>query len=142
MCYMPGSVPLSFRLSPETVRLLDAAAAQSSRSRNALADQLLGEAVRTERHALIRFRAGASGRRQPLLIGTRLNVHQVISTLRGSAGSVPETAEYLGISQRQVQAAVDYYADFASEVDEDAAHAARTEEAERARWERQRRALG
>ena len=38
------------------------------------------EAVRLEAHPLIRFHAVASGQRQPLVLGTRLYVHQVMST--------------------------------------------------------------
>jgi uncharacterized protein (DUF433 family) len=108
---------------------------------NALADRLLGEAVRLERHPLIRFRRGAAGRRQPLVVGTRLYVHQVMSTLRAGRGDIDEATAYLGIAPRVVRAAVEYYAEFADEVDEDAAAAERFERDERARWERQRRAL-
>ena len=74
-----GSVQRSFRLSQahrsscSTPRL-----GTGRESRNALADRLLGEAVRLERHPLIRFHEGASGRRQPLVVGTRLYVHQVM----------------------------------------------------------------
>lgn len=123
------------------MELLDAAAAASGESRNALADRLLGEAIRLERHPLVRFHHGPAGRRQPLVVGTRIYVHQVMSTLRGSDGDVEETAAYLGISPRLVRAALEYYAEFTDEVDEDAAVADRAERAERARWERQQRAL-
>jgi len=136
-----GSVQRSFRLSRRTVQLLDAAAATGEESRNALADRLLGEAVRLERHPLIRFHRGAGGRRQPLLVGTRLYVHQVIATVRAAHGDIDEAAAYLDIAARLVRAAVAYYADFADEVDEDAAVAASIEREERARWERQQRAL-
>jgi uncharacterized protein (DUF433 family) len=135
------SVQRSFRLSPRTIELLDAAAAAGGESRNALADRLLGEAVRLERHPLIRFRRGAAGRRQPLVVSTRLYVHQVMSTLRAGRGDIDEAAAYLGIPPRLVRAAVDYYAEFADEVDEDAAVAEGVERDERARWERQQRAL-
>lgn len=131
----------SFRLSRRTVELLDTAAAAATESRNALADRLLGEALRLERHPLVRFHQGPAGRRQPLVVGTRLYVHQVISTLRGSAGSAREAGAYLGIPERLVRAALEYYADFADEVDEDAAAADRAERDERARWVRQQRAL-
>jgi len=73
--------------------------------------------------------------------GTRLYVHQVMSTLRAGRGDIDEAAAYLGIVPRLVRAAVEYYAEFADEVDEDAAVAETTEGDERARWERQRRAL-
>jgi len=121
--------------------LLDAAATASGESRNALADRLLGEAVRLEQHPLIRFRQGAAGRRQPFVVGTRLYLHQVVSTVRTSRGDIDEAATYLGISPQLVRAAVGYYAEFADEVDEDGAVAERVERDERARWERQQRAL-
>lgn len=136
------SVQRSFRLSRRTVELLDAEAAAGVESRNALTDRLLGEALRIERHPLIRFQPGAAGRRQPLVVGTRLYVHQVVATVRASGGDVNEAAEYLGITPRLVRAAVEYYAEFEDEVNEDAAVAKRSEDEERARWERQQRALG
>lgn len=131
----------SFRLSGRTMELLEAAAAYSGETRNALVDRLLGESVRSERHPLIRFRRGAAGRRQPVVIGTRLYVHQIISTVRASGGDIDAAATYFGIAPRLVRAAVDYYADFKREVDDDAAAAAKIEKEERARWERSQRAL-
>jgi uncharacterized protein (DUF433 family) len=136
-----ASVQRSFRLSARTIELLDAEAEAAGESRNALADRLLGEALRVERHPLIRFQRGAAGRRQPLVVGTRLYVHQVVGTLRASDGDVDEAAGYLGVAPRQVRAALDYYADFRDEVDTDAAVARRVEDSERERWERQQRAL-
>ena len=131
----------SFRLSGRTAELLDEAAEATGESRNALVDRLLGEGLRLERHPLIRFREGAGGRRQPLVVGSRLYVHQVVATLRASDGDVGEAADYLGLTARQVRAALDYYADYRVEVDEDAAVAQRIEATERDRWERQQRAL-
>ena len=139
---IPSSVQRSFRLSRRTVELLDAAAAAGVESRNALADRLLGEALRLERHPLIRFHQGPAGRRQPLVVGTRLYVHQVIATLRASGGDVDDAAAYLGLAPRLVRAALEYYADFAGEVDADAEAADAVEQDERARWERQQRVVG
>lgn len=135
------SVQRSFRLSRRTIDLLDAEAAAGAESRNALTDRLLGEALRLERQPLIRFQPGAAGRRQPLVVGTRLYVHQVIATVRASEGDIDEAADYLGIAPRLVRAAVEYYAEFEDEVNEDAMLAKRFEDEERARWERQQRAL-
>ena len=135
------TVQRSFRLSKETVSLLDETAERTGESRNALADRLLGEALRLERNPLIRFHQGDAARRQPLVVGTRLYVHQVMSTVRASNGDVDEAAEYLGIAPRLVRAAVEYYAEFSEAVDEDARVSRRLEEDERARWERQQRAL-
>jgi uncharacterized protein (DUF433 family) len=136
-----GSLQRSFRLSARTLELLDEAAEATGESRNALADRVLGEGLRVERHPLIRFHQGAAGRRQPLVVGSRLYVRQVIATLRASDGDVDEAAAYLGLTVRQVKAALDYYADYRDEIDADAAAAQRIEAAERDRWERQQRAL-
>lgn len=135
------STQRSFRLSSRTLELLDRRAAARGLTRNALADQLLGEAVRTDDHPLVRFRTGGSGRRRPALIGTRLFVHDVISTLRGEDGSVEAVADYLGIDVGAVRAAVAYYADFPDEVEQDLEVAAMLAGEERARWDRQQQAL-
>ena len=103
-----GSVQRSFRLGRRTADLLDAAAAAGTESRNTLVDRLLGEAVRLERHPLIRFHQGAGGRRQPLVVGTRLTVHQVMSTLRAGGNEIDEAATYFGVAPRLVRAALDY----------------------------------
>jgi uncharacterized protein (DUF433 family) len=136
-----ASVQRSFRLSAGTSELLDAAAAVTGESRNALADRLLGEALHTERHPLIRFRAGSAGRREPIVVGTRLRVRQVVATVKEHGGDVDASASYLEVPVSVVRAAVSYYADYAAEVDSDAEWAAHIEADERARWERERAAI-
>jgi uncharacterized protein (DUF433 family) len=134
-------VQRSFRLSPATAQLLDDVAESTNESRNALADRLLGEALRAERHPLIRFRTGAAGRREPVVVGTRLLVRQVVAAVRGHDGDVDSTASYFEVPARLVRAAVSYYAEFAAEVDAEAERAARLEADQRARWEREQTAL-
>src|SRR5947207_14551632 len=102
------SVQRSFRLSRRTIDLLDDRALQLSESRTSLAERLLDEALHTDRHPLIHFRLGASGMRRPALVGTRLYVWQVVDTVRASDGSVPDAASYLGLTELQVRAAIDY----------------------------------
>jgi uncharacterized protein (DUF433 family) len=137
-----ASVQRSFRFSSRTMELLDERARELSESRNSLAERLLDEGLRTERHPLIVFRQGGAGFRRPALVGTRLYVWQVVDTVRESGNSVPEAAEYLGLPERHVQAAVDYYADFTDEVDQYRAEEREFERRERARWERSQRVLG
>jgi uncharacterized protein (DUF433 family) len=132
-----GSVQRSFRLSLNTSELLDASAELGSESRNALVDRLLGEALRTERHPLIRFRFSSTGRREPLVTGTRLLVRQVVATLRDNVGNIDDAAAYLEQPTRVVRAALSYYAEFKAEVDADAEVATRIEASERTRWERE-----
>jgi uncharacterized protein (DUF433 family) len=84
-------------------------------------------------HPLIDFRTGGSGRREPCINGTRLLVRQVICQLRAEKGQIAAVADYLGIPSTQVQAAVSYYADFASEIDADQEWAERVESDEHSR---------
>lgn len=132
-----GSVQRSFRLSRDTSTLLDQLAEATNESRNALADRLLGEALRTERNPLIGFRIGAAGHREPYLVGTRLLVRQLVATVKAHDGSIEDAAGYLNVSQRLLRAALSYYAEFGREIDTDAMWAARVEAEERARWERE-----
>lgn len=131
------SIQRSFRLSASTVALLDRAADSSDESRNALADRLLAEALRTEHHPLIRFRTGASGRREPMVVGTRLLVRQLVAQIKDADGDAQKVADYLDRPVREIRAAMSYYADFSHEVDGDARWAADIEAAERARWDRE-----
>ena len=123
------------------MELLDRRAHELTESRNALAERLLAEGLRTERHPLIAFRTGGSGLRRPGMVGSRIYVWQVLSTLRGSQ-SIAEAAEYLDLPEGYIQAAVDYYADFKDEVDAYEADELEYSERERERWERAQQVLG
>ena len=138
----PATVQRSFRLSSRTLELLGERAGETSESRNALAERLLDEGLRIDRHPLIRFRTGGSGLRRPALVGTRVDIWQVIDTVRGEDGNVADAAEYLGLTEAMVRAAVDYYADFAEEIDAYRAEELAFAERERDRSERARRVLG
>ena len=132
------SVQRSFRLSKATCDLLDARARASHESRNSLVERLLAESLRTELHPLITFSAGAGGRREPLIIGTRILVRQVMPIVQ--AEGVDQAAQTLELPQRLVQAAVAYFADFEDEVTADMEWAGEIEAQEQARWERQQAA--
>lgn len=135
------TVQRSFRLTTETSALLDDMAKESGESRTSLVEQVLAEGLRTHRHPLISFRTGGSGRREPGLVGTRILVRQIISMLRADSDDVEGVASYLDISETSVRAALSYYADFADEVDRDAAWALDREERELARWQREQDVL-
>jgi uncharacterized protein (DUF433 family) len=132
----------SLRLTDETLHLLDERATERGESSNALAQRLLDESLRLERHPLLRFREGGSGVRRPALAGSRLDVWQVIETLRSHGGDVDVTAGYFAITPAQVRACVAYYADFQTEIDSYAAAEIQAAERERERWEREQRAVG
>lgn len=121
--------------------MLDERAAEHGESSNALAQRLLDESLRLERHPLLRFRQGGSGIRRPALAGTRLDVWQVIETLRSHDGDIDSTADYFAITPPQVRACVSYYADYRAEVNAYAAAETETAKREQERWEREQRAL-
>jgi uncharacterized protein (DUF433 family) len=105
-----------------------------------LVERYIVEGLRHDEHPLIGFRDGAAGRR-PVLLGSRLGVADVISTIRQNDNSVEQAAEYLELPVEQVEAALRYYADFKDEVDEWMAAVKALGERERERWARRRAAL-
>lgn len=128
----------SFRLSAATAAALDEAARGSDESRNSLVERHLREALRRDRHPMITFRTPGGGGRVAALMGTRLDVHRVIQTVKAEDGDIAAAAEYFRIDASWVRAAVDYYAEFGDEIDEYLADDARFAERERALWERAR----
>lgn len=131
----------SFRLLERTLRLLDRRSQELGQSSNAIAQRLIDESLRTDRHPLISFRPSGTTRR-PALVGTRLFVWQVINTLREGENDVAEAAEYLGITEAQIRACVSYYAEFRDEVDNDVEQEAEFAEREQERWRSEQEVLG
>ena len=83
----------SFRIAAAVFAGIDERADELSIPRNQLIERYLAEGLRRDRHPLIAFREGEAGRR-PAIVGTRLDVAQVITTLRAEDGDVAATAEY------------------------------------------------
>src|SRR5437763_1483199 len=110
----------SFRLPADTLEHLDERARLLGENRTKLVERYVEEGLRRDEHPAIVFREGAAGRR-PALAGTRLDVWQVVETVRNEGNSTAGAAEYLGIPEEQVQACVRYYAAHQDEVDEWAA---------------------
>lgn len=106
----------SFRISAAVLDRLDARAAELNTSRSQLIERYVDEGMRRDRHPLIHFRDGAAGRRAALA-GTRIDVWQVIETVRAEGGSVSAAAAYFDQPAAKIAAAVSYYADFTEEVD-------------------------
>jgi hypothetical protein len=83
-----------------------------------LAQRYVEEGLRHDAHPLIQFLDGPSGRRASL-IGSGLDVWEVIATVRDNDGSVPEAAAYLQIPAGLVEAAVAYYGEYRAEIDDE-----------------------
>lgn len=132
--------PRSFRFPDTLLASLQERARERGESASAVAERYLEEGLRREDHPLIMFREGAAGRRAALA-GTRLDVAQVIDTLRNSDNSVDATAKYLDIPEQYVRAAVRYYADFRDEVDDWRERTRAIAEREEDAWRREQSVL-
>jgi uncharacterized protein (DUF433 family) len=128
----------SMRVAAPVFEDLERRAQETAGSRNALAERYIAEGVKMDDHPGIYFRDGNLGRRAALA-GTRLDVWQVIETLRNHDNSVDDTAEYLNLPAGKVRAAVSFYAAYPDEVDDvaerESGYAARAEAAWRAEQE-------
>jgi uncharacterized protein (DUF433 family) len=131
---------VSFRLQAETVEQLEGRAREAGETQTALVERYIEEGLRLDSHPLIYFReAGAS--RRPALVGTRLDVDQVVETVRQNDNSVSAATEYLAIPQERVQACLRYYADYRDEIDDWIARRRAIAEREEANWRRQQEIL-
>ena len=135
-----GRKPLSFRVRTETSERLERFAKEVGETQTALVERYVEEGLRMDVHPLIHFRDGFGGRR-PALLATRLDVWQVVATIRQNERSVEAAAEYLEIPVEHVRACLRYYADFQHEIDEWVARAQAIEAREEANWRRQQELL-
>jgi len=135
-----GPRPQSFRLPTQLLEKLRLAAERRSVTQTALVQRYIEEGLRMDEYPMIVFRDSVMGRRA-MLEGTRLDVPQVVETVRNSDGSIEEAADYLRLSVAEVRACVRYYADHKEEIDEYAARVDEENERLRAAWERQQAAL-
>ena len=132
--------PMSFRLQIGTIGRLERHAQETGLTQTALVERYVEEGLRMDAHPLIRFRDGFGGRR-PALLGTRIDVWQVVETIRENDRSVEDAAEYLGIPAEHVRACLRYYADFRDEIDGWTHRARVFEEREEENWRRQQELL-
>jgi hypothetical protein len=131
----------TFRLPESLLTLLQERARERGESANAVAERCLEEGLRRDTHPLIDFWDDISGRRA-MILGTRLEVGQVIDTWLLSDKSVAETAAYLSVPEHFVAAALRYYSEFQDEIDEHRARSQAIADREEAAWRRERALLG
>jgi uncharacterized protein (DUF433 family) len=132
--------PLAFRVPPRTLEHLRRRAHEAGQSQTALAERYLEEGLRMDEHPMIYFRDGAGGRR-PALLGTRLDVADVIETIRQNNRSVERAAAYLELPVDRIEACLRYYADYGDEIDASIERARAVAEREEVRWRRRGEAL-
>jgi uncharacterized protein (DUF433 family) len=131
---------VAFRFDPITVRRLKRRADETGAAQTALAERYIEEGLRRDAHPSISFREGEAGRR-PALLGTRLDVAEIVATIRQNAGSVQEAADYLEIPVEHVEAALRYYIEYKDEIDAQLERAELIAERERELWRRREQAL-
>lgn len=124
---------MTLRVTEAAVTDLDRAAARRGLSRSELAERYLIEGVAQDEFPQIAFRDGALGRRA-VLLGTRLDVWQVLETVRNHGNSAERAAEYLDLPAERVRMAVRYAAAHRAEVEEIAAREAETAARAEALW--------
>jgi uncharacterized protein (DUF433 family) len=131
----------SFRFADSTLARLDARAHEIRETRTSLAERYVEEGLRMDEHPGIGFADGPAGRRA-VLLGTGLDLWEVIGTVKANRGSPEAAARYLELPIGQVRAAIRYYAAFTDEIDEDLDRRATVAERERIAEERARAAFG
>jgi hypothetical protein len=109
----------SARLDAGVVERLERRGARSGLNKSRLAERYIDEGVRMDDHPGIVFRDGPTGRRAGLAAGP--DVWEVIGALRSTGPgeeAIQATAEWSGLSVRQVRDAIGYYSEYPAEIDE------------------------
>lgn len=131
---------VAFRFDRITVARLKQRAQETHAPQTALAERYIEEGLRHDEHPLIYFRDGEAGRR-PALLGTRLDVADVLTTIKQNDNSVEQAADYLEIPVAHVDACLRYYADYKYEIDAWIERSHAIAQRERERWQRRQQAL-
>jgi uncharacterized protein (DUF433 family) len=114
VCYIVCIMPevergqLSMRPSKRTLERLRERARLLGQKHTTLAERYLEEGVLMDEHPNIHFVDGALGRR-PAVVGTGLDVWEIVEVAKDNAGAVADTATYLEIDPRLVESALRFY---------------------------------
>jgi len=110
------SRPFSMRLSRVTDELVTLEAKRTRRSKGAVVESLAEEALRARRFPGIAFR-GTDWNRRPWLIGTALDVWEIVAATRGF-DSPQDAADATDLAEAHVRLARAYYEAFPQEIDD------------------------
>ena len=133
---MSKSQPFSVRLSPHTDEQVTREARRVRRSKGAVLEALVDEALRTRRFPGVAFR-GSDWNRRPWIIGTGLDVWEIVAASRRFATPQEMAADH-DLSERQIRLARAYHEEFREDVDD----AIRESETPLAQLQREADALG
>jgi hypothetical protein len=132
---------LSLRPARTTLERLERRARQSAQPKTSLAERYLAEGLEMDDFPGIHFVDDPLGRR-PALIGTGLDVWEVVETVQANDGSIPEAAVYLEVEPVVVERAVRYYGSHREEIDAWLASVHEIADEEERKWLSAREALG
>jgi hypothetical protein len=144
-----SSTPRSVRFEPAVLeRLRRYVRAHPGISASALTGRFVDEGLRMEAHPGVLFRDGPSGRRAVLIGGP--DVWEVVRVVQSARSAEPDldaeavvglVAETMGLPHRKVRVALDYWAAYPDEIEQQIRDAEEAERAAEERWQRERRLL-
>lgn len=108
--------PFSMRLSLVTDELITREARRTRRSKGAVVESLAEESLRARRFAGIAFR-GNDWNRRPWVIGTALDVWEIVAAARGFDPPEQMAAE-TDLNEAQIRLALAYHREFPDEIDD------------------------
>jgi uncharacterized protein (DUF433 family) len=111
------SAPFSMRLSEHTDRLVTAEAKRTKRSKGSVVEGLAEEALKARLVPGIAFR-GDDYNRRAWLIGTSLDVWQVVEAYKDFDEDLERTVAQTDLTARELRAAISYYERFPQEIDD------------------------
>jgi len=128
------STPVAIRFDEDLLAEVRRVAKRRATSVSALVQMFAEEGVRVLQVPAIVFRDGPAGRRAG--VAGSLDVWEVIAATRHMSGPLepPKIAASLGVDQRIVEVALDYYSRFPEEIDEWIADNDREAERGHAAW--------
>lgn len=110
------SAPFSLRLSAETDRLVTAEAKRTKRSKGSVVESLAEEALKARLVPGIAFR-GDDYDRRAWLIGTSLDVWQVVEAYQDFGGDRERMLAETDLGERELRTALRYHERFPEEID-------------------------
>jgi uncharacterized protein (DUF433 family) len=124
-----------------TLERLRRRARLSGEARTTLAERYLAEGLLMDEVPGVHFLDGAMGRR-PALMGSGLDVWEVVKVVKDSGGSAAEAAAYLEVEPRLIETALSYYGANREEIDDWIVRVHELSELEEARWRAAQEAIG
>ncbi len=124
-----------------TLERLRRRARLSGEARTTLAERYLAEGLVMDEVPGVHFLDGPMGRR-PALMGSGLDVWEVVKVVKDNDGSAAEAAAYLEVEPRLIETAIRYYGSNREEIDDWIARAHELSELEEAQWRAGQEAIG